>query len=245
MKKMFRFLAFLLLVGLVLLALYWKFGNPLSSQASYDRTHQNEDVTTKQQVDAILATFEKVTFKDLDKNYLKYTKSETSKYKSMVKNGTYYKIPSDSIYHKIVGKNRIRNFLPKDKYYKSIRYGQKKYLYWLLDKRILYKVIALQDELEKQGYNRNAFYVRSSFRHPHYNEKIKGASKSRHIKGEAVDLTIQDINQDGKYTDEDKQIVLKIAEKKIIKNEGGIGLYPGTRAVHLDVRGYRARWNTY
>ena len=214
MKKAFRFLLFLCIVGFCLGIFYWKYGNPMSSQARYDRTHENKDVITKQQVNAILATFEKVTFKDLDKDYLKYTKSSSSKYKSMLKNGTYYKVPSDSIYQKIVGKNRIRNFLPKDKYYKSIKYGQKKYLYWLLDKRILYKVIALQDELEKRGYNRNAFYIRSSFRHPHYNEKIKGASKSRHIKGEAVDLTIQDINRDGRYTDKDKQIVLDIAEKK-------------------------------
>lgn len=46
-------------------------------------------------------------------------------------------------------------------------------------------------------------------------------------------------------TAEDKQIVLDFLDKEIIGNKGGIGLYPGTKAVHFDVRGHRARWNSY
>ena len=248
-KRIFFVLGTLFLISILGIGAWlvydMKFGKKLTPQILYDQSHENPDILTKQQVDDILNTFEKVTFKELDDEYLKFTKSNHSKYKGMLRGGTYYKVPSDSIYQKIVGKNRIRNFIPRDKYYKSIQYGDQTYLYWLLDKRILYRVIELQDELEKLGYNRNAFYIRSNFRHPQYNEQIKGASKSRHIKGEAVDLTIQDINQDGKYTDEDKKIVLDLAEKKIIGNKGGVGLYPGTRSVHLDVRGYRARWNSY
>jgi len=34
-------------------------------------------------------------------------------------------------------------------------------------------------------------------------------------------------------------------EKKVIKNEDGLGLYPGTQSVHYDVRGVRARWDSF
>ncbi len=45
--------------------------------------------------------------------------------------------------------------------------------------------------------------------------------------------------------DEQKEIVIDLLETKVIKNKGGIGKYPGTKIVHMDVRGYRARWDTY
>jgi len=241
MKK--RYILFLLF-ALAMIAFVFFFRKQPHAAQLYDRTHDNENVVSKQQIDGILSSFEKLSYSELDEDYKKYAKADISKYKKLLKNGTYYKIPSDSIYHRIIGKVRIKNFLPKDKYYKSVKYGENKYLIWLLDKRVLYKVLEIQDALEKMGHDRNAFVVRSGYRHPRYNEQIKGASKSRHIKGEAVDMSIRDINQDGKYTDEDKQIVLKLAEK-IIGNKGGVGLYPGTRSVHIDVRGYRARWNSY
>lgn len=232
----------LFILGIVAL-IYFLRDEPAPAR-QYDRTHENETVLKKSQIDAVLKSFDQLSYKELDDDYKKYAKANLSKYKKMLQNGTYYKIPSDSIYHKIIGNVRIKSFLPKDKYLKSVKYGENQYLIWLLDKRVLYKLLEIQDELEKMGHDRNAFVVRSGFRHPRKNEAINGASKSRHIKGEAIDLSIRDINQDGKYTDDDKQIVLKLAEK-IIGDKGGVGLYPGTRAVHIDVRGYRARWNSY
>ncbi|MEL6669954.1 MAG: hypothetical protein AAFP08_13345, partial [Bacteroidota bacterium] len=80
---------------------------------------------------------------------------------------------------------------------------------------------------------------------PKENASAGGASLSRHILGQAIDMLIGDINRDGRYTDIDKQIVLDIANQDIIGDRGGIGRYPGTRTVHIDVRGYRARWDSY
>jgi len=95
---------------------------------------------------------------------------------------------------------------------------------------------------------------------PKYAKLIKGAQyyeiKGEHLfqkvvgdfrlkEGEAVDIKIGDINQDGFANQEDKTIVLDLLEKQIIKNTGGIGRYPGTLSVHYDVRGYRARWDSY
>ena len=65
------------------------------------------------------------------------------------------------------------------------------------------------------------------------------------IVGEALDLRINDINDDGRRTQADKQIVLDLLEQHIIKDKGGIGKYPGTMSVHFDVRGYKARWDRH
>ena len=245
MKRKYKTLsiAFVLLFiigGLIYLKLSGR-----SAALIYDQTHDNPYITTKAELDAVLNSFEKVSYKEMDKDYLKYSKMNLSKYSSMVRNGTFYKIPSDSIYHRIVGKTRIKNLVSKDKNYYTALRGEDVDVYWLLDKRILYKVIELQDELEKMGHNRNAMFLRSGHRHPRRNDEVGGATKSQHLSGKAVDISVQDINRDGKYTEADKKIVLDLAENKIIKNSGGVGLYPGTRAVHLDIRGYRARWNSY
>jgi len=58
-------------------------------------------------------------------------------------------------------------------------------------------------------------------------------------------LKIGDINQDGTVNQEDKQIVYKILNTDIIANKGGLGFYPTTQIVHMDVRGINARWNNY
>lgn len=38
---------------------------------------------------------------------------------------------------------------------------------------------------------------------------------------------------------------MDLLETKIIKNTGGIGKYVETMSIHFDVRGWRARWNSY
>jgi len=133
----------------------------------------------------------------------------------------------------------------EDKYYKQCVRNKSDAVTCALNKKIFYKTLQLQQELDKQGYNKSGFVIRNGHRHPRYNERVGGAKKSRHIKGEAVDISIRDINKDGKSDKKDKDIVLDILEKKVIKNEGGLGLYPGTQSVHYDVRGVRARWNSY
>ena len=69
-----------------------------------------------------------------------------------------------------------------------------------------------------------------------------GASQSQHLYGRAADLVIEDINKDGDITNGDKEIALEILEG-IVGNNGGMGLYPGTMTIHIDSRGYAARWH--
>ena len=115
----------------------------------------------------------------------------------------------------------------------------------IFNEKIFYKTLELQDELEKLGYDPHGFTIVNGHRHPAYNERIGGASLSRHMKGEAVDITVDDVNMDGYANKADKDIILDLLERKIIGNEGGIGLYPGSGNVHYDVRGTRARWDSY
>jgi uncharacterized protein YcbK (DUF882 family) len=57
------------------------------------------------------------------------------------------------------------------------------------------------------------------------------------------------LNHDGKVNREDGRVIVKAAtsvEKKYPELVGGVGLYAPTGAhsgfVHIDTRGYRARW---
>ena len=71
---------------------------------------------------------------------------------------------------------------------------------------------------------------------------------SRHLKGEAIDILVFDINSDGKINGKDVDIVYNILDTEIIKDNGGIGAYKNQgllsrQMVHFDCRGYRAKWN--
>lgn len=213
----------------------------------YDWRHWQSPVTSIEQIDAVLAQFDTIRFEDLDAHYLHYSQSLKDPFKGYYEGKTYYKIQGDDMYQYIVGRYRIKDFLAKDKYYKiplwTIFGNLHQYL--LLDKKILYNLLELQKELDKQGYDPDGFCIESGFRHPHKNKLVGGASKSRHLHGDAIDISIGDINKDGKKNKKDKKIVLDILDKTVIKNEGGIGRYPNSMSIHFDVRGKRARWDKF
>ena len=86
----------------------------------------------------------------------------------------------------------------------------------------------LRDEVKKP------IKITSGYRPAEHNAKIGGATKSRHITGQAADFKIEG------YTP--KQVA-SIIEKLITAGkmkQGGIGTY--STWVHYDVRGTAARW---
>ena len=123
--------------------------------------------------------------------------------------------------------------------------GYSQPIYWLIDKKILYKTLELQDSLRSKDYDPHGFSISNGHRHPHYNDQIGGASKSQHLWGKAIDIKIKDINKDGKSNQADKKIVLDLLENHIIKRRGGVGRYVGTMSIHYDVRGHYARWDSF
>ena len=110
----------------------------------------------------------------------------------------------------------------------------------------------LKLEIVKQNYS-PSFYVISGRRWKLDNyllSKIGGAaSNSKHKKGQAMDLIVFDVNNDGKSDAQDVTIVYKILDKKIIDKKGGIGTYKkesgffNKQMIHFDCRGSRARWH--
>lgn len=87
----------------------------------------------------------------------------------------------------------------------------------------------LRDEVKKP------IKITSGYRPAQHNAKIGGASKSRHITGQAADFKIEG------YTPKQVAAVIEklIAEGRM--KQGGIGTY--STWTHYDVRGTQARWN--
>lgn len=75
--------------------------------------------------------------------------------------------------------------------------------------------------------------VNSGYRSPEHNEKVGGAKNSMHVLGQAADIA--PLKKDMKHIAD----LWRIAKK--LNPSGGVGLYD--TFVHLDVRGYAARWD--
>jgi hypothetical protein len=133
--------------------------------------------------------------------------------------------------------------------------------YVALQPKVLDKVELTIVELGRMGYPVTNIFVVSAFRTPNYNEaggNPAGRGKlSRHMYGDAMDVAIDndndgrmdDINRDGRVNVADARFLAQAAdrvEKKYPSLIGGIGVYPPTGGhsgmVHIDTRGFRARW---
>ncbi len=211
----------------------------------FDYTNFNSSVHVKQDVEKILDNFETISVNKLPPSYLKHSKMTSVKYAGMVSTMEFFQITKKDTYKKIVGDLRIKDFIVKDDQLLKAKYGSTTPIYWGIKPSILFKLLELKTLMESRNLDFDAITINSGHRTPHINEKVGGASKSRHIVGEAVDLKIGDVDQDGFRTADDKNKVLKICDLELIKDQGGVGKYPGTMVIHIDTRGYRARWNTY
>lgn len=131
----------------------------------------------------------------------------------------------------------------------------------LLSPRLLDKLELTIDELEAMGHPVRNVGVISGFRHPHYNvgggNPTGRGALSRHMYGDAMDWFVDndgnggmdDLNGDGRVSVADARVMAEAAERVERKYPhliGGIGVYTPTGAhngfIHLDTRGYRARW---
>ena len=134
--------------------------------------------------------------------------------------------------------------------------------YVVISPRILDKLELTFQELERRGHPVENVGIISGFRTPNYNAHGGNTggrgSLSRHMYGDAMDFYIDndgdgamdDLNADGRIDRKDAQVIAGAAEAVEAAHPqyiGGIGVYnvnPGAHSgfVHLDTRGYRARW---
>lgn len=97
--------------------------------------------------------------------------------------------------------------------------------------RISPRLINVLEEIRTRasGYPIN---VTSGYRPPAYNRKVGGVSNSTHIDGLAADI----------YSDYLSVHELHDICDDVIGDRGGVGYYPSQGFIHVDLRGYRARW---
>lgn len=134
--------------------------------------------------------------------------------------------------------------------------------YVVLSPRLLDKLELTIQELEAAGIPVHNVGVVSGFRTPRYN--VRGGDPrgrgafSRHMYGDAADIYIDnegngqmdDLSGDGRADLTDARLIAEAAERveeKYPHLVGGIGIYRPVRGahsgfVHIDTRGYRARW---
>ena len=133
------------------------------------------------------------------------------------------------------------------------------FLYWLhaflligVKKQSTLFLQQLKEELIKKDYAPNYFIIsgkRYFWDNGFLNAYGSAAKNSKHLSGEAIDIIVLDVNQDGEANSKDVDIVFKILNEKIVKNSGGIGTYKkgsdffSRQMVHFDCRGYWARWH--
>jgi hypothetical protein len=131
--------------------------------------------------------------------------------------------------------------------------------YIVLRERLLLKLEALLERVNNQ-FQVDSFGILSGYRTPVHNERVRGATYSRHIYGGAAAVVIDqdpadgrfdDINGDGRISFADAQYLFTIADELFGEPQywylrGGLAVYPANVAygpyLHIDARGVRARW---
>lgn len=132
--------------------------------------------------------------------------------------------------------------------------------YVVLDPRLLQKLELIFAEVHAAGYAQSGFFVMSGYRTPAYNRDLGNVQFSRHTYGAAADIFIDehprdsrmdDLNHDGRSDIRDAAVLYNLIDRHQSDSAyrpliGGLAMYPSTSAhgpfVHVDVRGYAARW---
>lgn len=129
-----------------------------------------------------------------------------------------------------------------------------------VDLRLLDKLELVMQELNADGMHAELMVVMSGFRTPHYNRQGLDAGRarlSRHQYGDAADVWVDndddwymdDLNGDGRRDTDDARVMLRAVNSIEARHPqliGGAGIYGDNGVhgpfIHIDVRGYRARW---
>jgi hypothetical protein len=132
----------------------------------------------------------------------------------------------------------------------------------VLQPQLLLKLERVLEEVNRTGIRTDSFTIMSGFRTPWYNRNIGNrTTSSRHVYGGAADIFIDvnprdgqmdDLNGDGVINKKDADYLYDLLQGWTAKPwwkplVGGMASYKTTHAhgpfIHLDERGYPARWN--
>lgn len=93
----------------------------------------------------------------------------------------------------------------------------------------LQKLMNALEEL-RAALGNKPIVINSGYRTETYNKKCGGATKSQHLYGAAADIHINGVSPETVYKKADQ-----------LFSQGGVGRYASF--THVDVRGYKSRWN--
>ena len=212
---------------------------------AYDMLNDNPPVKSLTHAKKILDQYPTVRFLDLPAEIKQPFYITKYNLQNNISSSKFYLIPRKDLFKKIFLDIRINELVTKEQQIQGVWYFQKKQAYLCIDEKLIASLFLLQEKLVQINCDPNALIINSGYRSPNHNQSVGGAPISQHLFGKAIDLKIGDINQDGSVNQEDKQIVYKILNTDIIANKGGLGFYPNTQILHMDVRGEHARWNYY
>lgn len=134
--------------------------------------------------------------------------------------------------------------------------------YLVLNERLLLKLELIIEEMNRLGYPVKSFHVMSGYRTPAYNAYLKNVRYSMHQFGYAADIFVDenppdgvmdDLNGDGRIDQKDAEVITSIVAWMDQSDQfrpylGGLGGYETTKGhgpfVHVDVRGWDARWES-
>lgn len=132
--------------------------------------------------------------------------------------------------------------------------------YLVLREQLALKLEMLLERFNEAGFRADSFGFISGYRTPYYNARIENVLYSRHTWGDAADIYL-DGDGDGRMDDLDgdgrsgagdaiafRDFVEALSSKAWYRPfEGGLGDYKPNAAhgpfVHIDCRGFRARWS--
>ena len=212
---------------------------------TYDLLNNNPSVKSLTLAKEILAQYPTVKFMDLPAEIKQPFYNTKYNLQNNISSSKFYLIPRKDLFKKIVLDIRFNELVTKEQQIQGIWYFQKKQAYLCIDEKLIASLFLLQEKLVQINCDPNALIINSGYRSPYHNKSAGGAPMSQHLFGKAIDLKIGDINRDRSVNQEDKNIVYKILNTDIIANKGGLGFYPGTMVLHMDVRGEHARWDNY
>ena len=153
----------------------------------------------------------------------------------------------------------------KDNITLSTHFGAKEFLckqaskypkYLVVQSSLINLLERMIEEANRRGVTIKKFVIMSGYRTPSYNKAIGSSKYSRHMYGDASDIYVDDnhdgfmddLDGDGKTTNKDTKWLADLANDVQRKHniKGGVGIYKRTsrhpRFVHVDTRGYYARW---
>lgn len=161
---------------------------------------------------------------------------------------------------KVTAENDTTRVAPHFRLSQFLCKGGKAYpKYVVLQPSLIVKLERLLAMAHDHGVEASTFHLMSAYRTPSYNRRIGNTTSfSRHHYGDAADIFVDehpadgrmdDLNGDGRQTTADARVLSGWAEQMDRETEdlvGGLSAYGSTDShgpfVHVDARGYAARW---